>query len=115
MVAGTLNYDEFRGGLSIRADNILTFEQARGHYAGQLGLKLQANDNVYGFCQELLQTLIPFKGGATRIRFHYRSRQVEGDIVLGEEWRVHPTDELLRRLQRLLGNDNVQVVYKKAG
>jgi DNA polymerase-3 subunit alpha len=33
VVSGSLNYDEFRGGLSIRADNLLTFEQARSHYA----------------------------------------------------------------------------------
>jgi DNA polymerase-3 subunit alpha len=112
VVSGSLNYDEFRGGLSIRADNLLTFEQARGHYAGQLGLKVELNGaNVCGFRQELFQILAPFKGGTTGIRLRYQTPQAEGDMLFGQEWMVNPTDELLRRLERLLGNENVRVIY----
>ncbi|MEN8177896.1 MAG: DNA polymerase III subunit alpha, partial [Pseudomonadota bacterium] len=112
VVSGSLSYDEFRGGLSIRADNVLTFEQARGHYASQLSLNVKLNgSNASGFRHELLQTLSPFKGGTTGIRLHYQSPQAEGELQFGKEWMVNPTDELLRRLERLLGNENVKVIY----
>jgi DNA polymerase-3 subunit alpha len=112
VVSGSLNYDEFRGGLSIRVDNILTFEQARGHYAGQLGLHVILNgSNACGFRQELQQILSPFKGGTTGIKLHYKSAGAEGDMLFGQEWMVNPTDELLRRLGRLLGSENVRVLY----
>jgi len=115
VVSGNLNYDEFRGGLSLRADKLLTFEQARGFYASQLGLNLKLNGtSAAGLRQQLMQTLSPFRGGSTGIRLHYRTDQAEGDILFGQTWRVNPTDELLRRLHRLLGSDNVQVIYGRA-
>jgi DNA polymerase-3 subunit alpha len=112
VISGSLNYDEFRGGLSIRADNVLTFEQARGLYAGRLGLQVRLNGgSVCGFRQELFKILSPFKGGSTSVRLHYRGEQAQADVQLGQEWRVNPTDELLRRLGRFLGSENVNVVY----
>jgi len=32
-------------------------------------------------------------------------------VALGEEWSVHPTDELLHRLRDLAGKERVQVEY----
>ncbi len=114
VVSGSLNYDEYRGGLSIRVDNVLAFEQARALYAGHLGLNVQLNGSDAGsFCHELQQLLSPFTGGTTGIKLHYRSARAEGDIVLGQEWRVNPVDELLRRLERFLGKGSVSVVYNK--
>ena len=116
VVSGSLNFDEYRGGLSIRAAQLLTFEQARGHYAGQLGLKLSLDDaNPCSFRQQLQQTLDPFRGGATAIRLHYRRAGAEAEILLGPAWRVNPTDELLRRLGHLVGPENVVVVYRHRG
>jgi DNA polymerase-3 subunit alpha len=115
VVSGNLSYDEFRGGLSLRADKLLTFEQARGYYASQLGLSLKLNgSSASGLRQQLMQTLSPFRGGSTGIRLHYRTDQAEGDILFGQTWRVNPTDELLRRLHRLLGSENVRVIYGRA-
>jgi DNA polymerase-3 subunit alpha len=113
VVSGSLNYDEFRGGLSIRVDNVLTFEQARAHYAGLLKLNVKLNRlDAGGFREKLQQILHPFRGGATGIRLHYQTKQASGDIVLGQEWRVNPTDELLRRLEQLVGQGAVKVGYR---
>lgn len=113
VVSGSLNYDEFRGGLSIRVDNVLTFEQARAHYAGLLNLNVKLNGlDAGGFREKLQQILHPFRGGTTGIRLHYQSEQASGDIVLGQEWRVNPTDELLRRLEHLVGQGAVKVGYR---
>jgi DNA polymerase-3 subunit alpha len=115
VVSGSLNHDEFRGGLSIRVDNILPFEQARGHYASQIGLNLQLNGaNAHDYRQELMQILTPFRGGTTGIRLHYQTAGAAGDLLFGQTWRVNPTDELLRRLGRLLGSENVRVIYGRA-
>ena len=113
VVSGNMNYDEFRGGLSIRVDNVLTFEQARAHYAGLLNLNVKLNGlEACGFREQLQQILHPFRGGSTGIRLHYQSKQASGDILLGQEWRVNPTDELLRRLEHLVGQGGVSVGYR---
>ncbi|PVV25545.1 MAG: hypothetical protein B6D79_08980 [gamma proteobacterium symbiont of Ctena orbiculata] len=113
VVSGNLNYDEFRGGLSIRVDNLLTFEQARSHYAGLLNIKVSLNGlDISGFSEQLQQILSPFRGGTTGIRLHYQATDACGDIQLGKEWQVNPTDELLRRLEQFFGPGSVQVAYR---
>jgi DNA polymerase-3 subunit alpha len=113
VVSGSLSYDEFRGGLSIRADNLLTFEQARSHYAGLLNVEVSRNGlDVSGFSQRLQQILTPFRGGSTGIRLHYMREGARGEIQLGKEWQVNPTDELLRRLEQFLGPGSVRVAYR---
>jgi DNA polymerase-3 subunit alpha len=113
VVSGGLSYDEFRGGLSIRVDNVLTFEQARAHYAGLLNLNVKLNGlDAGGFREKLQHILHPFRGGTTGIRLHYQTQQASGDILLGQDWRVNPTDELLRRLEQLIGHGGVSVGYR---
>ncbi|MEJ2611383.1 MAG: DNA polymerase III subunit alpha [Candidatus Thiodiazotropha sp.] len=114
VVSGSLTYDEYRGGLSIRADNMLTFEQARSHYAGLLTISMALNGSAPStLCEKLEQILTPFQGGSTAIRLHYQTPLACGDIQLGQEWRVNPTDELLRRLEQLFGSGSVQVGYRQ--
>jgi DNA polymerase-3 subunit alpha len=116
VVSGMLSYDEFRGGLSIRADNLLTIEQARSHYARLLNVQLQADRLEPGeVCERLEQTLSPYLGGTTGVRLHYRNGQAHGDIQLGKDWRVNPTDELLKRLEQLFGAGSVSVGYRQSG
>ncbi|MBT3062648.1 MAG: DNA polymerase III subunit alpha [Candidatus Thiodiazotropha sp.] len=115
VVSGMLNYDEFRGGLSIRVDNLLTFEQARSHYAGLLNITVSLNGlDVPGFSDQLQQILTPFRGGTTGIRLNYRAKDACGDIQLGKEWQVNPTDELLRRLEQYFGAGSVNVGYRQS-
>ncbi|MCU7837993.1 MAG: DNA polymerase III subunit alpha [Candidatus Thiodiazotropha sp. (ex Troendleina suluensis)] len=115
VVSGSLNYDEFRGGLSIRADNLLTFEQARSHYAGLLNVNLTLNGlDAAVLSEKLQQILTPFRGGTTGIRLHYQTTVACGDIQLGKEWQVNPTDELLRRLEQFFGPGSVHVGYRNS-
>ncbi|MCG7901834.1 MAG: DNA polymerase III subunit alpha [Candidatus Thiodiazotropha lotti] len=113
VVSGMLNYDEFRGGLSIRADNLLTIEQARSHYARMLNIHMRTDQLEPGLlCESLEQTLSPYLGGTTGVRLHYRNAEASGDIQLGKDWRVNPTDELLKRLEQLFGVGSVSVGYR---
>ncbi|MEW8626372.1 MAG: DNA polymerase III subunit alpha [Candidatus Thiodiazotropha sp.] len=116
VVSGMLNYDEFRGGLSIRADNLLSIEQARSHYARLLNIQMRTDRLEPGqLCESLEQTLSPYLGGTTGVRLHYRNEQASGDIQLGKDWRVNPTDELLKRLEQLFGVGSVSVGYRQSG
>ncbi|OOZ37087.1 DNA polymerase III subunit alpha [Solemya velesiana gill symbiont] len=116
-VSGTLNYDEYRGGLSIRVDHLMEFEQARDAYASYLRLQVDWNrfqDGSYsaaGFVRELSQLLATYQGGNCGLRLTYSGTTAMGTMMLGDEWRVRPTDELIKRLERMLGPGRVEVVY----
>jgi len=113
VVTGNLNYDEYRGGLSIRADQVLEFEQARSLYARALQLN---TEHLNGAVQptvlkELQAILTTYLGGNCNIRLRMVRDDSSGIMEFGDAWRVSPTDELIRRLERLLTSDGVKVMY----
>jgi len=119
VVAGTLSHDEYRGGLSLRADQVLELEKARESYGARLQLSLGADWlrerglMPEDFVDHLAELLTPFRGGPCPVHVHYRSTGAEADLILGHEWRVHPNEELQHRLERFLGLDRVAVDYDR--
>jgi DNA polymerase-3 subunit alpha len=113
VVTGSLNYDEYRGGLSIRADQVLEFEQARSLYAKAIQLdtaKLNGavKPDLLNRIHGILKT---YQGGNCSVRLRMVRSDSHGIVEFGEEWRVKPTDELLRRLERLFDHDAVVMIY----
>ncbi len=113
VVTGSLNYDEYRGGLSIRADQVMEFEQARSIYARALQLNTAKLNGAFSqtLLQELQGILSTYVGGSCNIRLRLVRNDSIGMIEFGDAWRVTPTDELIRRLERLFNHDGIEVVY----
>ncbi|HEC16262.1 MAG TPA: DNA polymerase III subunit alpha [Sedimenticola sp.] len=117
VVAGSLGFDDFRGGLNIRADQVFEFEQVRENRARHLLLRLDSRAlaeqglSPQGFAGELKKILAAYRGGPCPVRLAYRREDAGGALDLGPEWNVHPSDELLHRLKRWLGPGGVEVVY----
>jgi DNA polymerase-3 subunit alpha len=114
-VTGSLSYDEFRDGWSVRADEVRTFEQARESTADHLDLTLDLTDpgayaDGVSRVEQLAETLAAYPGSLP-VRLRYRRRGSVGDLVLGGEWRVQPADALIKRLIQLLGSDGIRVSY----
>ncbi len=119
VVAGNLSYDEYRGGLSLRVDQVFEFEQARAAYAARLQLSLGADWvaerglAAEAAAEQLAEILSAYRGGPCPVSLAYRGRSARAELVLGDSWRVHPNDELLHRLSRFLGLERVQVDYDR--
>jgi len=116
-VEGSLVHDEYRGGLSLRADKVSTLEEWRGERAGAIAVQLHESLirgrgwTVTDFADRLGRVLAPHRGGGTELRIHYQRHDASGVVRLGQGWRLHPSDEVLRQLGKLLGDENVKVVY----
>ncbi len=116
VIAGTLNFDEFRDAWSLRASEVQTLEQAREKAADHLLLNLDlgaAKRHKKGteILQQLREILTLYRGGHLTIQMEYRSPQGQARFLLGDDWRVQPTDELIKRLRQLLGQEAVKVAY----
>jgi DNA polymerase-3 subunit alpha len=116
VISGTLSFDEYRDSQSLRAEEVRTLEAARETLADhlRLTLDLSGGDGQAGgaaLVEELKAALAAFRGGRLPILLEYRRAGARGCMRLGDDWRVQPTDELLKRLRRLLGAERVQVVY----
>ena len=102
--------------LSVVAEKIYTMEQARESFARCLMLdweSIKTTEKTQDFIEKLQQTLQPFSGGQCMLVVNYLATTAKASIQLGDTWRVHPTDELIDRLQRVFTQDNaVRIKYR---
>jgi DNA polymerase-3 subunit alpha len=117
-IRGVLSFDDYRDSWSLRADEVRTLEQARETAADHLLLRLDLGDprahaGGVDLIRSLREILADFRGGALPVHVDYRQAAGRGRLLLGEDWRVQPADELLKRLRHLLGSRAVQVSYQR--
>ena len=111
VVEGEVSVDDYSGGLKMSANKIYDIDHAREAFARQLVLKVDEKKAANGFIRELAQVLGPYREGHCPIRVDYRRPDATASIQLGAEWRVRPTDELIRRLDELAGREQVRIEY----
>ena len=113
VVEGSARIDGYSGMLSITAEKLYSMDQARESFARCLMLDWDSDKTAEisaDFLHRLQETLQPFSGGQCMLVINYLSAQAKVSIQLGDEWRVHPTDELILRLQRMLNQDNATCI-----
>ena len=111
---GALAIDDFSGNLRLSVETLYNMEQAREQFARGIQVSWVVNGQTqdHDFISGLQTALQPFKGGSCPVGISYTSSVASVSMQLGDEWRVHPTDELLARLKRLPGMAGVDVKYK---
>jgi DNA polymerase-3 subunit alpha len=111
VVQGTLAFDDFSGSMRLNANKIYEIDQAREVYARRLVVSVGGQKAGNGFVKSLAAVLTPYCDGSCPVGIHYHNGAAQAHMTLGDEWRVHPTDELLHRLRELAGEHQVKVVY----
>ncbi|MEN8170880.1 MAG: DNA polymerase III subunit alpha [Pseudomonadota bacterium] len=110
--SGEVRHDDYAGGLVMGVQEAYDMERAREVYAKCLHLKLPQGQALNGFVTDLDRVLAPFREGGTPILLDYHNEQGQAQVMLGEQWRVRPSDELLSRLRQLLGEAQVALKYR---
>lgn len=101
VIEGGLAWDEFAGGLRLRARRVLTLNEACERYARLLRLRLNGADAE--FIASLQHVLNGYRGGQTAVRLNYANGSGRAELELGADWRVRATTELMRALSALPG------------
>ena len=109
VVEGEVAHDDYSGSLKVKASRVLDIPSARRCFASSLQVELHD-------CADLQQQLAGWlpqhrssEGVPLRLRY-YRS-DAQADLLLGADWQVHVTDELLWELKRRYGQDAVELLY----
>jgi DNA polymerase-3 subunit alpha len=116
VVVGSVSYDDFNAAYSINANTIYTMTQAREKFARGLQIKFDrskangswSDSNVTQQLTEVLQT---YREGNCPVNIAYNSGSELSQYVLGEEWNVVPSDELLTRLDKVFGQEYIEIMY----
>jgi len=111
VVQGGIGLDDFTGGYQVTAQSIYDINQARSLFARRVVVGVESSQAGNGFVRHLADILQPFREGHCPVCIDYTGGDARARVALGEEWTVHPTDELLHRLRDLAGKGCVQVEY----
>ncbi len=111
VIQGGYGLDDYSGGYQVTAQSIYDINQARELFARRVVVGVESTLAGNGFVGSLADILQPFRKGQCRVCIDYAGGAASARVVLGEDWAVHPTDELLHRLRDLAGKDRVQVEY----
>ena len=106
-----VSIDDYSGGFKMRAKDIYDISQARERFAKSLMVTVDNNHAANGFINDLQRVLTPFKEGSCPVVVDYHKGDACAEIPLGEEWYVHPTDELINRLRETMGEKQVHIKY----
>ncbi len=114
VVKGTTAVDEYTGGVRMRANEIHNLVDARANNLSKLKLNLCGQKLNGDFIGELAAILTPYRGqsgAGCRVAVEYASHDARAEILLGEEWRVKPEDDLIQNLRDHYGADQVHLDY----
>ena len=112
VVEGQISHDDYNGGLKMRADDVVDLADAREQSVAGIKLVWRSGGLPVEYSSKLRSLLESHAGGGCPITIIYDRSDVNAEIVLGENWRVKPNDELLQSLRVLYGNTSVQLVYR---
>ncbi|MDN3652540.1 DNA polymerase III subunit alpha [Thalassotalea ponticola] len=108
---GQVSFDDYSGGLTMTAREVMTITQAREHFIKSIDLNLVQAALAVDFTGQLRQILTPYKEGTCPLRVFYQRPEVSAQLELGTLWRVTPSDTLVHELKLLLGEDNVAMQF----
>ena len=111
VVEGGLGYDDFSDGWRINAERVLDIGEVRETFAKRVVLQLDHQRAGNGLVEELQRTLMPFREGRCPVWLEYCGPSARAVMRFGDDWRVRPTDELIKRLGGLAGDQQVRVEY----
>jgi DNA polymerase III subunit alpha len=108
VVQGRASVDDYSGGMRVSADELYDFASARSAFAKRLELSVDAQQRIR---VAQLKELLSSYGGSCQVVINYRNHLGSAPLLLGENWRVSPHDDLLGDLRAKLGEGAVQLVY----
>jgi DNA polymerase-3 subunit alpha len=111
VLEGEIAVDEFTGQCSMTVQKLNDLDGARELFARNLVIRLAEERMGNGVLEDIRNVLTHYREGRTLLCIDYLRADASVRVPLGERWRVHPREELLRRLGELVGAESVEVEY----
>ncbi|HCA89065.1 MAG: DNA polymerase III subunit alpha [Legionellaceae bacterium] len=108
VVEGECTQDDFSGGIKMSPTNLYDMNEARNQFAKYLELTL---DHTQSTTIEPLKALLAQHRGACALHIVYQNEHVCARLVCGQKWRVLISDGLLAKLEQLLGESRVTLIF----
>ncbi len=120
VLEGEVQEDDYTGSLKMEVESVLTMEEARRRFSRGLTIRLCGEPMTVDLIARLRSALEPHLQADTGCQVAVVCREeradglaAEGKVLLGPDWRVNPTDELLKMLKAEFGDERVALSYPK--
>jgi DNA polymerase-3 subunit alpha len=111
VIEGEVSFDDYSGSLKVRAKKALNLIDARSYYARKVMVNLSSEQVSKDF-QARLSALLGDHPGRLPVQLNYQREDASASILLGEQWSVSPSDELVLGLKQWLGKQAAKVEYQ---
>ncbi|MFC4700014.1 DNA polymerase III subunit alpha [Glaciecola siphonariae] len=111
-IKGQVSFDEYSGGNTMNAVEVLTLMQVRSKYVRQLKLHLRAEQCTVSSVAKIQDILQPYRGGSCPLHIQVEHTDASAVLATSAAWFVDPQDELLSSLGHALGAENVSLVFQ---
>ena len=110
VVEGEVTFDDYSGSLKVRSKKVMQVVDARSHFARQLVLVI-GHDQMDSHFSHKLSSMLGARKGSLPVRIDYSGSDASVSLMLGEQWQVSPSDELVLELRQWLGKEAARVEY----
>ncbi|MCZ6852688.1 MAG: DNA polymerase III subunit alpha, partial [Gammaproteobacteria bacterium] len=118
VLEGEVQPDDFTGSLKLRVDKVYTIDEARQRFSIGVEIDFRACAVPGDLATRLRACLESFRvvEGGSPVAVLYQAgdgqgTSAQGRILLGPQWNVRPSDDLLERLRSEFGVERVNVSY----
>lgn len=111
IVQGSARHDMFTGGVRVTAESVMDMTQARAKFARAIRLSMNG-DSTAAKLRDLLSPHVAADGNGVSVRINYVCEQARCEAVLGDAWRIVPSEAAIAALRQALNAENVATVYE---
>ena len=111
LIKGQVSFDDFSGGNTITARDVMDIVQAREKNAKALALKVDTQSLETKKMSQMQSILQAFNGGSCPVQIEVTHPDAEAILACGVKWYVTPEDQLLHDLKQCLGEKAVSILY----
>lgn len=111
LIKGQVSFDEFSGGNTITARDVMDIVQAREKNARALALNIDTQLLEPKKMSQMQSILQAFNGGSCPVQLAVTHPDAEVILACGARWYVTPEDQLLHDLKQCLGDKAVSILY----
>ncbi len=111
LVKGQVSFDDFSGGNTITARDVMDIVQAREQRARALLLQIDTQQWPQAKLASLQDILQPYTGGSCPVELQVLHPDAEAVLRCGAQWYITPEDQLLHELKHCLGEQAVSLSY----
>lgn len=112
LIKGQVSFDEFSGGNTITARDVMDIVAARETNLSAISLQVDTNWCTLDTVSKLHKLLNEYRGGSCPVHFEVQHPDVEVTLASGADWYVTPDDQLLHDLKQFMGEQHIRLAFR---